>query len=445
MLKHLKWPMRLVIGVCVIGKAFAAPASPVSMNQLLEQALTQSPKLSAIVSEINQMRSKAEVADSLPDPTVSVGVANLPTDSFDFRQENMTQVKVAVQQMFPRGDSQTLNQSKWLIKARQKMHQLELEKASIIYQVSLLWLEMYRAQQSIKLIDINRSLFEQAFDIANASYSSALGRTRQRDLVRAQLELTRLDDRRLKLKQQLHANQLLLSEWLPSSETSVGFSVSKNLPDIQVRNEALLTESDHRQQSEFMAVLNQHPALQLLDSKVVESKTEVELAEQAYRPQWGINASYGFRDDAPNNISRSDFLSVAVTFDLPIFTSTRQDPMVRSARYQSESMRYQRKDKLRNLLAQMQATHQNLTLLEQRRELYSSTLLEQMNQQVESALTAYTNDDGEFNEVIRSRIEQLNAQMDELNIQVDYLKAVVKWNYFNWAASRKVTTIGVQP
>ncbi len=445
MFKYVKWSLRLVIGVCVINQTFAATANPVSMSQLLEQALAQSPKVSAIVAEINQMRSQAEVADSLPDPTVSFGVANLPADSFDFRQENMTQVKIAVQQMFPRGDSQTLSQSKWLIKARQKMQLLELEKANIVYQVSLLWLEMYRAQQSIELIDNNRSLFEQAFDIANASYSSALGRTRQRDLVRAQLELTRLDDRRLKLKQQLHANQLLLSEWLQSSDTPAYFSVSTNLPDIQVINEALLAESDFRKQSEFMAVLNQHPALQVLDSKVAESKTEIELAEQTYRPQWGVNASYGFRDDAPNNISRSDFLSVAVTFDLPIFASTRQDPMVRSARYQSESMRYQRKDKLRNLLAQMQATHQTLTLLIQRRELYSNRLLEQMNQQVESALTAYTNDDGEFNEVIRSRIDQLNAQMDEVNIQVDFLKAVVKWNYFNWAVSRKATTIGVQP
>lgn len=443
MCRHLKWPLRLAI--CVIAKVSSAAVNPVSMDQLLEQALIQSPKLSALVSEINQMRSQAEVADSLPDPTVSIGVANLPSDSFDFRQENMTQLKVAVQQMFPRGDTQTLNHSKWLIKARQKMQQLELEKASIVYQVSLLWLEMYRAQQSIELIDNNRSLFEQASDIANASYSSALGRTRQRDLIRAQLELTRLDDRRLKFKQQLRANQLLLSEWLQSPEMGNGFIVSTRLPEIPVHNESLLTKSGRSKPIEFMAVLKQHPALQVLDSKVAETKTDVEIAEQAYRPQWGVNASYGYRDDAPNNINRSDFLSVGITFDLPIFTSSRQDPMVRSARYQSESMRYQRKDKLRSLMAQMQATHQTLTLLAQRRELYSNTLLAQMNQQVESSLTAYTNDDGEFSEVIRSRIDQLNAQMDEVTIQVDYLKAVVKWNYFNWTSPLKTTTTGVQP
>jgi|GEM_PF-5219437 len=34
-------------------------------------------------------------AGSLPDPSVSLGVANLPIDTFDFSQEGMTQFKVA--------------------------------------------------------------------------------------------------------------------------------------------------------------------------------------------------------------------------------------------------------------------------------------------------------------------------------------------------------------
>ena len=43
--------------------------------------------------------------------------------------------------------------------------------------------------KSITLIEKDRPLFEQLADVAQASYSSAIGRTRQQDIVRAQLEL----------------------------------------------------------------------------------------------------------------------------------------------------------------------------------------------------------------------------------------------------------------
>jgi hypothetical protein len=52
-----------------------------------------------------------------------------------------------------------------------------------------------------------------------------------------------------------------------------------------------------------------------------------------------------------------------------------------------------------------------------------------MNEQSEASLTAYTNDDGDFPEVVRSRISQLNAQIDILNINVDIQKNIVKYNY----------------
>jgi hypothetical protein len=44
------------------------------------------------------------------------------------------------------------------------------------------------------LIERDRVLFEQLVDIVKASYSSAQGNTRQQDVIRAQLELARLDD-----------------------------------------------------------------------------------------------------------------------------------------------------------------------------------------------------------------------------------------------------------
>ena len=53
-----------------------------------------------------------------------------------------------------------------------------------------------------------------------------------------------------------------------------------------------------------------------------------------------------------------------------------------------------------------------------------------MTDQAEASLSAYTHDDGDFAEVVRARIAELNARIDALNISIDIQKAVAQLNYF---------------
>ena len=63
------------------------------------------------------------------------------------------------------------------------------------------------------------------------------------------------------------------------------------------------------------------------------------MAKQKYKPEWGVNASYGYRDDDPMGNSRADLFSVGVTFDLPLFTDNRQDKEVKSAISKTEAIK----------------------------------------------------------------------------------------------------------
>ena len=64
-----------------------------------------------------------------------------------------------------------------------------------------------------------------------------------------------------------------------------------------------------------------------------------------------------------------------------------------------------------------------------RQNLYKSKLLPQIHDQAEASLTAYTNDDGEFSEVVRSRIAVLNAEIDALTLNVEEQKIRLELNY----------------
>jgi septum formation topological specificity factor MinE len=115
---------------------------------------------------------------------------------------------------------------------------------------------------------------------------------------------------------------------------------------------------------------------------------------------------------------------------VPLFTANRQDKEYSAAVSNREAIRTERWQLLRKLKAGFETSRAQLIRLNERRELYQSSLLPQMNEQAAASLTAYTNDDGDFAEVVRARIAELNAKIDALNIDVDRQKTIIQINYY---------------
>lgn len=294
-----------------------------------------------------------------------------------------------------------------------------------------MWLDIFLTQRTIKLIEQDRPLFEQLVETTSLNYSSAVGQTRQQDVIRAQLELTRLDDRLSQLRQQLATYQAQLGEWLTYDYQSGQQLGSIQLPDSlptlglskKVDNHAIENTEQLVQQ------LSRHPQLLAFEQKVKASNTRIELAEQSYKPQWNLNASYGYRDQDPMGNSRSDFFSVGVSFDMPLFTEQRQDQEITATIKEREAVKADKWLLLRSMLAQVRNYHGQLSELDKRRQLYRSRLLREMQQQSEATLNAYTNDRGDFADVMRARIAELNTKIEALSVEISYLKTVAQLNY----------------
>lgn len=388
-------------------------------------------------SEFRQqaVAAQAVVAGTLPDPMVDLAFANLPTDTFDFDQEAMTQFKVGVVQTFPRGDSRALSQRRLNLLGEQFPYQRDERRARLAVAVTEVWLEAWRARESIRLIEEDRELFEHLVDLSQSSYATAVGRTRQQDFVRAQLELTRLEDRLSVLYERLDTARAKLGEWLRTGGQSAWDrytvpQLSQQLPELGLQHPELYRGGSLAAPGEIAALLSEHPALLGIDSRIDASQVDVELARQKYRPEWKVNASYGYREDGPLGQARPDFFSVGLAFDLPIFTSRRQDKQLQSAIADSEAMRTDKMLALRKMVASFETQYARLLRLEQRQQLYRSRLLLEMAEQAEASLTAYTRDDGDFSEVVRARIAGLNARIEALDIDIARLQTIAQLNYF---------------
>lgn len=431
-----------LIVILLTGFAFSANAQEtLSLQKAIDLALKHDPWIQQ--SEYQQLakENRSIAASALPDPRVSVGLISLPTDTFNLNQENMTQLQVGVSQMFPRGDSRAIKQSKLQVEASAFPLLRTDRKAKLTSRVTQLWLDAFLAQETIDLINHDRDLFEQMTDIAQVSYSSVRGRTRQYDVIRAGLELIQLEDRLTVEQQKLETALAKLGEWVHLEQSSdentpsgfdinlANFRVSETHPDIHLSNPRLFELMQGSKNAQVKA-LSHHPAILAIDIKHQASRKTVELAQQSYKPQWGLNASYGIRGNDPSGIDRANLLSIGMSFNLPIFTDNLQDRALAASVADADAIKTERLLLMRNMLSALQKETQQLQRLSERQKRYSSQLLKQARQQAEVSLTAYTHDDGDFTEVVGARITELNARIASLKIDVDALKTIARINYF---------------
>lgn len=439
-----KTPVVLLVSLLFITSITQANSTSLSLNKAI--SIAQHNDLWLVESYFKQKsaESLSVAVGTLPDPKISVTFANLPTDTFDFDQEPMTQFKVGVSQMFPRGDTLAIKREQLETQSDvfpfQRLNRSEQVKVTVTH----LWLDAFKAQMSIALIEKDRELFEQLADVAQASYATALGRTKQQDIIRAQLELTRLEDRLAMLQQMQDTSIQKLSQWLndyflvdySQLDVVTGINDSNNiqldseLPNIPLGNLFLYDSATDILDSDLFQYLSHHPSVIAIKQKIAVSDSGIKLAKQKYKPAWSINASYGYRDENPLGMNRADFLSVGISFDVPLFTKNRQDKQLQSAVAMFDAAQTQEWALLRKMLAAFKTNKAKLLRLDQRQALYQNKLLPQIHQQAQASLNAYTNDTGDFAEVVRSRIAELNAQIDALGISVDRQKTIAQLNYF---------------
>lgn len=412
------------------------PDKPLTLDQAVSFAIEHDAWLSGSSYSQKATEALAESAYQLPDPTLSLKMANLPTDTLNFNQEAMTQVVAGVSQMYPRGDSRRLKRQQLQQQSAQQPLLRSEREAQLTLTITQLWLDAYQARQSIKLIEKDRALFDQLVDISLAGYSSALGRTRQQDLIKAQLEQTRIEDRLTRLLQQQEIAEQRLLEWLLPSGNGSSLSGVNLLSGYSAEQPVIRSLYAERWKdkppgnSELASSFIRHPSVQKIDQSIAVAGTAVQLAKQKYKPEWGMNASYGFRGEDARGRDRADLFSVGVTVSMPLFSSIKQDREVDAATASQEKIRTDRSLMLRQMIASFHSARSQLERSEQRQKLFEQKLIPQIKQQVQASLKAYESDNGSFIEVLRPRIDQLNTQIEYLEIKVAKQKQIAQLNYF---------------
>ncbi|MDH5454445.1 MAG: TolC family protein [Gammaproteobacteria bacterium] len=380
---------------------------PLTIAEAEDLALAGEPGQMALLAQSGATREQAVAAGALPDPVLRVGLANYPVSGGGFSAEGMTQAQLGLRQSFPRGRAQGAEQLR--ARADAMSESASARGRDVLAAARIAWLDAYYAQQALDLVSESRPFFADLVSVTRSMY--AVGRKTQHDVLRAELELSRLDVRLMETKQARAEAQAALSRWLGQDAYR---PLAMKLPAW----DALPSLEDLR------AGLEEHPAISAASAEISAREAAVRIAEEQKKPGWALDVGYGYRDGfLPDGSSRSDFVSLSVSVDLPFFSENRQDRKLAAALGNRSAALQSRAELLARLRSELDIEYARWTDLSRRLELYESQILGQSADQAQAALLAYQSDTGDFADVMRGYIDDLNTRLERIRLQVKRLQS----------------------
>ncbi|ORT51168.1 copper transporter [Vibrio sp. qd031] len=386
------------------------------LNSLIESALTNDTSRSQFAAQSAAMRETAVATSTLMDPKLKVGFGGLPVDSFKFDEDPMTNISVGIMQQFERGATLDLNHRKANQQADGVAFNIQARERDIANSVTQLWLELGYLQQSAKVIKQNQQLMVELENFVQTNYS--IGNSEAQDLLNAQLKVDKLDEKLQSNRQMQSRIVAQLSEWLGSQWLNSGISTQASYQLNWTRLDSIV--SDHTSDTQFYSLLNQHPMARMADATISANRTQVELAEQAYTPQFGVEVMYAYRQaDNMRGEPASDLLSAYLTLDIPLFTDNRQDKSLNSAQYQVGASQYQKDAWLSQMNAQVNALMADKVNLLERIERFEQRLLPQAQARIEAVERGYQNNTAQFGDVITAASDELALNIELIRLKTD--------------------------
>jgi outer membrane protein TolC len=379
------------------------------MGEAIRIALDNDPA-SAAGRATARAYSETAIADGqLPDPRLKTALANLPVDDFDISSEPMTQLQLGVEQEFPRGA--TLHHRQLRTESLAGAEQANAANTTLqtIRDVRRHFLELYYQVRAAAIVAETRKLFAQLVDITQAHYGS--GRVSQQDVLRASLELARLDDRATRIETAADENRAALAKWL---DAAVDLPLAEHFPELPALPDRVQLDK----------ALLQHPVLEAETARVNAMKQGIRIAQEQYKPGWSAGIEYRkrFGDDMDGN-PRSDMMAAMLNVELPLFTGNRQDRRLAASIAEAEAAELRRDDKLRELRRMLASDYADWQRLGERATLYEAKLLREATANADASLHAYQSGVTEFTTLMRARITELDVRLDELRIRVDRARA----------------------
>jgi len=372
--------------------------SILTLGRAVELALTGNPGLSEIRARAEAMAAVPSQEGTLPDPALKFGALYLPTNSFNPQQDDFTMMEVGISQEIPFPGKLALREKIAEQEALAAADSVDEARLRLVREVKQSWWRLFYYDRALNLLDESEHFFQQLIDVAQAKYK--VGKGSQQDVLLAQLELSKLKDEKLNLVIMRHGQNARINALLDrAAETSVQIPAEAEFKLPAIAEPALQDKA-----LRIRPLFAQHH--KMLDAAL----SRVDLAKKGFYPDFTVGAYYDARQNTPAGQSRSDFASIQLSINVPIYADRKQAKAVDQRQSELLQAQYALQDEHRRIQAEIaskaveyQQTKEKLLLLEHE-------IIPQAQQTVNSLLAGYQVSRADFTDLLRTQLSFFQYQ-----------------------------------
>ena len=374
--------------------AAGATAATLSLDDAVAIAIGDNPGLAEMQARAEAMGAMPSQAGTLPDPMVSFSPLNFPTDTFDRDQEPMTQLQFGIEQSLPFPGKLALKERAAEFEADAAASNVDETLLRLIRDVKQAWWEIFYHDRALETVSRNQDLLHQFVQIAQTKYK--VGEGLQQEVLLAQVELSRLFDRRIELRGLRRQQAARLNALLDRSA---------NTPVVlpQQVNEALAGIPPEAQL--YAHAEAARPLLEQRRQEVEAARTQRDFALRDRYPDFSLGAAYGLRDGHnTDGSSRADFASLRLAMSLPLYAGRKQNKAVDQRTSELLQKQYALQDEWDKVQAEIATTLADYQRASEQMQLFKTGIIPQARQSVASMLSGYQVNKVDFLNLVRAQI-----------------------------------------
>ncbi len=383
-----------------------------SLENYLQYAALNNPGLEASFEKWKAALARVPQVTALPEPQLTYS---------HFIEEVETRVgpqerKVALVQRFPWFGKLRLRGEAADEQARVTWQRFQADKLKLFHRVKSAYAEYYHLKRAVAITEENLTLLRHLERVARTKFRTGIAS--HADVVRAQVELGKLEDR-------LRALRDLRGPRAAALNAALGRPAGAELPwpdDLP----PLEAEISDARLSRLVKTAN--PELAALRSEIAKHQRNVELAGREYYPDFGLGLSYidtgGARMPGVSD-SGKDPLVFMLSLELPLWRSK-----YRAAEEQARSnVRRTRKtltDRMNQIESEVRLTAYELRDARRKEHLFRNTLIPKATESLKTTETAFKAGEADFLSLLDSQRQLLAFELELERARADQLAALGK-------------------
>lgn len=399
----------------------AAETQPVELEALIDEALAHNPEIRGGEAQWQVLVEKSKQSGAWDDPMLMLKIQNaMISDPLAFDQDPTTAKVIGISQMVPFFGKRSLLRAGAEQEAAAAHWSLEERKVELRKMVTETWAQLAYVESSLGLVEQNILLLDDINRLAETSYGTGMGK--QQEVLRGQIERSRMEEMKISWEQQRRSLQAMFAALLHRDQGE----------EIAVPPGAIVPVTLSAAELEELA-LKSRPELFARSAKVAKAQAAEDLAQREYYPDFTFSFEYMQRDAFSNAMAASngaDMYSAGVTFNLPVQLNKRRAMVAESqaeksmAEAEVDGLRHEIRRGIADDLAKLDASA-NMA------RLYREGIIPQSEFSREATLASFRSGQAEFMAVLDSEMklfgvqQQYNATVAEHQMLRAQLEATV--------------------